>query len=115
MIDMAEKTNMISIKEYFDAKLDALEKSICLSRDTLNARLENMNEFRESLKDQTASFFTRKEHDFYAEKIESQLKSLELSRAILEGKASQKTMNVTLMLSIISIIIGVIALIVRSL
>jgi len=109
------KENMISIKEYFDTKLDALEKSICLSRDTLNARLESMNEFRESLKDQTTSFFTRKEHEFYAEKIETQLRSLELSRAVLEGKASQKTMNITLILSILSLAIGIVALFIKSL
>jgi len=56
------------IKMLFQMVLDRMEERFAdqeratkLASDTLNARLEGMNEFRSSMKDQAARFVTRRE------------------------------------------------------
>jgi hypothetical protein len=49
----------ITLKEYFDEKFRAADKALMLYNETMDKRLEGMNEFREALKDQTAKFITR--------------------------------------------------------
>lgn len=58
------------LKELFETKLEAIDKATFLANDTLKARLEQMNEFRNQLKDQAASFATRNEVDLKISSIE---------------------------------------------
>ena len=67
-----------------------------------------MNEFRESLKDQTAKYLPRAEYDIQHQRMIEDIKSLRESRASLEGKASQKSMFIILSISIISLIISIV-------
>lgn len=65
---MNEK-HIISLREYFDAKFEALEKSIELSRASMEKRLEGMNEFREQLNKQAGTFITKTELDLTLQNI----------------------------------------------
>ena len=75
---MTEKNNnfthkdSVSLRDYFDNKIDGLEDKINLQFQAQataltkaeaknDARLEGMNEFRAAMKDQAASFITRAE------------------------------------------------------
>jgi phosphoribosyl-AMP cyclohydrolase len=57
-----------------------LAESVQRATDTaaiaLDKRLETMNEFRSTMSDQTASFFTRQEHEAWSKGIETNLKEL---------------------------------------
>lgn len=82
-------STLISLKEYFDEKIDDLEEKIelqfKLSKEAVDKaevkndiRLESMNEFRNALKDQAASFLTRTEyemkHQLILQKLDTQQK-----------------------------------------
>jgi len=64
----------LDLKEYMDLKFNNIEKSTCLAQDNLNARLESMNEFRNSMKDQASNFITRNEHELLITKIDTDVK-----------------------------------------
>lgn len=134
----------ITLKEYFESRLNALEKATTIVANGLekattiaaagmDKRLEGMNEFREQLRDQTstfitrneheiivlritediknikafdASFFTRAEHQIYREKTENDIRILRESKATLDGKASQLSTNIALILAIAGLLIS---------
>ena len=58
-----KEQNNISLKEYFDTVINSVKESIKTAYDGMEKRLEGMNEFRDSLKDQAARFITRDELD----------------------------------------------------
>jgi hypothetical protein len=100
--------NSIPLKEYFDTRLNSIDKALGLASAQMEKRLEGMNEFRDALKDQAGRFITRAELEAYLDKINFNIKSLELSKATLEGKASQQSVILTALLSLCSLILGII-------
>jgi len=101
----------VSLKEYVDDKFLALEKSLTLARTDMDRRLEGMNEFRDQLNRQAATFVTRDTCSISSEKREADIRMLRESRATLEGKASQQSVYVTLALSFLSLLFGAISLV----
>jgi cysteine sulfinate desulfinase/cysteine desulfurase-like protein len=63
----------VSLKEYIETKLVALEKATEEAKSSLEKRLEGMNEFRAQLKDQTSTFITRVEFDALKESFQKQI------------------------------------------
>lgn len=85
------------IDRYFEAKLEWMDRHVdgqvrmidsntAKAASSIDKRLEGMNEFRDSLKDQASRFVTRQESAAKHEAIETRLKSIELSRATGEGR-----------------------------
>src|SRR3990167_6884014 len=103
----------ISLKEYFEAKLDNIEKSTSLARQSMDDRLARMNEFRDTLKDQASRFVTRDETYALLSKIDAKIDALELSKAMLEGKASQNSVNTALMFSVIGVIVSIVSILIK--
>jgi polyphosphate kinase len=97
------------LKNYMDIKFESIEKSTCLAQENLNTRLESMNEFRNSLKDQTAQYITRVEHDV----LKTQISVLEQNNARSEGKASMSSVYLGYIVAFIGIILGVIGIIIK--
>ena len=137
-MDKLKSENDISLREYFDTKIRALEKATEIAASGMDKRLEGMNEFRNQLKDQTFTFitrneiltiinrmnddlkilreqnselFTRKEHQTYLEKTDSDIRLLRESKANLEGKASQTSVNISLAIAVMSVILALMSLI----
>lgn len=108
---MADNVN--SLRELMLEKFSALKDSMELSRQSMEKRLEGMNEFREALKDQTAKFITRNEHEAMMNNYNKDIRELRESRAMLEGKASQSSLNIVLGVSLVAILISIIDLIIR--
>ena len=108
-----ENHNSISLKEYIEAKIGAVEKATTIASANLEKRLEGMNEFREALKDQTAKFITRNEHEAMMNNYNKDIRELRESRAMLEGKANQSSLNIVLGVSLVAILISIIDLIIR--
>jgi hypothetical protein len=76
------------IDRYFQSKIDTIHSEVNKAEVALSKRLEGMNEFRDTLKDQAAQLATRIEVDRQLSTIDERIKSLELSRANVEGKAA---------------------------
>jgi hypothetical protein len=94
--------------EKVNGDLRTLENSFNTANVGLEKRLEAMNEFRSQLKDQASGFFTRNEHDQFSKRIEEDIRSLRESRAQLEGKASQNSVNIAYVIAGVSMIISLI-------
>ena len=77
-----------------------------VSAAMLEKRLESMNEFRLQLKDQAGTFFTRNEHSTYMTSVEKDLRMLRESKANLEGKATQTSVNISTAIAVIGVMLG---------
>jgi hypothetical protein len=125
----------VSLKEYIESRLKAIEKAIELAQAANNIRLDTMNEFRGSLTDQASTFVSRQELSLTLAKLESEIKDLknrdsisrieyDTNHKVLEGKidvlntykdtmtgkASQSSVNIAYVISGIGIIIGLVGL-----
>jgi hypothetical protein len=129
---------MSAIQILLEQRIASIEKATIIANATMEKRLESMNEFRAQLKDQTITFITRTDHDNLVakldvglkevkdgiqkfisraeyesqiEKLETEIKELQLSRANLEGKASQSSVAVAYILSGIGLLLSIIGVI----
>lgn len=122
------KQDGVSLKEHFDDRLKSLEHTMCLkitaladktestrqfnqlailkAEDSINERLAGMNEFRAQMKDQTNTFVTATLFKNTQENTDSRINKLEKIAYIAEGKASQTSMLIALVGSVIGIILG---------
>lgn len=119
----------ISLREYFDMRFNNLEKAlderflaqekaIMVANEASNKRLEGMNEFRESLKDQATRFATRDELNSLSllistklDGIDKDIKAIQISDAVLSGKASQTQVIIAYVISILGVLFGIINLV----
>jgi len=108
----------ISIKEYFNQRLTDLEEKIQTIFDLnkiasdktetrIDSRLSVLNGFRE----QANEFVTKTEFTTCMKEVNANIKSLELNRATLEGKASQKALTVTTIIAFLGLLVGCVGLI----
>ena len=98
---MQENNNRVTLLQFVEAKFDALEKQWAseikanaeareLATKILNARLEHMNNFRSDC-------------EKYREGFEKELRPLREWQAVMEGKASQRSVYIVLAISLFNI------------
>ncbi len=95
--------------KYIEDRFLWLEKITTTTADGLERRLEGMNEFRDTLRDQASRFCTRDEMNTLHKLVEADLRTLRESAAELKGKASQNGLNVALLISVVGAVSGVIS------
>lgn len=105
--------NVVSLREYIEEKFMAAEKANTLFMDRLDDRLESMNQFREDLRRQAAAFLTRAEFDTSHARIVEDIRSLRESRAALEGRASQLSVQITFLLALAGLAVSLAALLLK--
>lgn len=112
-------SSYISVKDYVDSRFSAIQDATKSARDSMERRLDGMNEFRASLKDQADRFVGREEHSVIINKLDerikihdSDLKSLEITRAVVEGKASQTSVTVTFIFALLGVFISTASLVI---
>jgi hypothetical protein len=86
----------VSLRDYFDSRLDALEKATTLAKDNMELRLEVANEWRAQSKDREMERI--KEMEKFATKdslntLEAKVDTLRLNEKALAGKADQTTVD----------------------
>ena len=106
-----DRGNTVPLRDYFESRLHAIEKGIELADSKMQMRLQSMNEFRDALKDQAAEFVTDSEVCAKFDAIENRIKTLEISRAELSGKANQSTAMWAFGMGIAGMLISLIGLI----
>ncbi len=67
----------VSLRDLMEARVSAIEKELRLSRESLDKRLESMNEFREQMSDQQKSYLPRAEYYARHETLEKRIAGLE--------------------------------------
>ena len=100
----------VTLRDYIDKSLEARDKALEVAYNTLDRRLDGMNEFRNALRDQGFSFLSKAEYAVFKEGLEADIRSLRESRAELAGKADQKQVNIALILSVLGFVMGVISM-----
>ena len=98
----------VPLRDYFEARVTALEKASEVSARALDRRLDAMNEIREAMRDMSSGMATRSELDAAKENIEKDLRALREFRAELGGKASQQQANVALALALLSLVMSIV-------
>jgi hypothetical protein len=116
----------VSLKEYllellderkaeFNTRFESMDRAINVATEALDKRLDSMNEFRNALKDQTATFITKSDYQSKHDELVKQIEDLKLSRATMEGKADQNSVNIAYIITFIGLIISIISLLLRFL
>ena len=124
----------VSLRDYVDARIAALEKATQVATAALDLRLAAMNEFRASMSDIANRSATRVEFDQMRERmnqfalasdidnvnarittlmnqIDDDIRSLRESRAVLEGKASQSSVMWAILLALAGLLLSAIGLV----
>jgi hypothetical protein len=83
--------------------LDSKDQALGLASSALRDKLEEMNKFRDQIKTERADFLHVNVYQVQHDRVVTDIKDLQLSKAMLEGKASQSAVMVTLAISIIGI------------
>jgi hypothetical protein len=107
----------VSLREHLEDKINDLDKRVDLINrmnqiavdkavSVIDDRLTIMNEFRNAMKDQQSTFVTKAQFDIACER----LKSLEITGAKIEGKASQKEVTLAQVGAALGVILGMISL-----
>lgn len=106
-------TQIHSTEKLFDARVSATERAIVVAAGLMDKRVDGLNEVRTQLKEQFATLMPRAEICPTISRITDDIRSLQLSKATLEGKASQMSVNIALFISILSLILGSIHVVLR--
>ena len=112
----------VPLEKYLDKRLDALEslmvtrfdaadKATVLFQIALEARLEGLNEWRQQSKDRERDFMPRSEYQLHHDQVCSDVRELRESRAELEGKASQKSVNLAVILTVFALFLSALGVI----
>jgi len=119
----------VSLKEHYDKLIEqvcktlderfkAQEKANDLQQEMSNKKFEQQNEWRGAFTDREKAFITRADHEALVlllntkeDALKKDIKSLEITRATLDGKASQSQLNLTFAFTFVSLILGIIGII----
>jgi len=108
---MAQET--VPLRRYVEMLIGNVKESVKTAYASMEKRLEGMNEFRDTLKDQASKFVTRDEMNAKFDALDKQVDDLRMSKATLDGKASQQAVTTALMISLAGIILGIIGIIIN--
>jgi len=101
----------VSLKEHFDQRFTDIQRAVDKAEQTINTRLEGMNEFRAAMKDQQATMATKDD----VNRVRQRLSDLETVADRAAGKADQASVDRVLVMSMIALGISVITFVLRLL
>lgn len=105
----------ITLRDYFERLIAEQNKATGLAYQSMERRLDGMNEFRDTLRDQGLSFLTKAEYYTFKTRLEEDIRTLRESKAMLEGKASQSSVNFVTAMAVIGIVLSVVSIAMRLL
>ena len=109
-----EVNGSVSIKDYIDARLEAVARGVDKAEATLAVRLTHMNEFREQLKDQSNRFITREEVCVILRPITEDIRELRDFVATHRGRASQSSVIYLGALSLCGFLLALLGIYLRA-
>lgn len=114
----------ITLKEYVDLRFDQSQMALILAERTLKTHLDQLNEFKEALQQQTNNYATKNELDLKLDRWISEyrtaheavcrdIENLEKFQTVIETKASQSQVNIALLISVVGTIIAILGLVTK--
>lgn len=107
-IEQYSEAQIAALVEQVDLRFENIKESTAREVVTMSARLELLNEFRNSMKDQAATYLTRATFEARMEALMQKIEALETYRNRSEGKSAA-------MSAVISITIGVVVTLINIL
>jgi hypothetical protein len=105
--------NMVSMLKYVDTIAANQKEQIEQARASMEKRLDGMNEFRSTLKDQALSYMTRAEWQTAHTSMQGDIRQLQAASSTREGSSSGRDASFATVLSIMSLVltavIGIVA------
>ena len=101
------------LKEYVNIRFEAENNARVSAYNSMEKRLEGMNEFRRTIEDQGSRMITRAEHQETHNALNEDIRSLRESRAEINGKASQTSMLAALLIATLGVILSGLSFIIR--
>lgn len=95
-----------TLKEHFDQRLSDMDKAVVAAKEESKEWKAQANEWRGTMNDKDDRFALKTE----TERMRDDIKTLQLSEATLAGKASTNSVYISLIISAISIGIGIAAI-----
>jgi len=105
--------DIVSLRDYVDTRLCAIEHTIKVSNEQINYRLTNMNKFREKFDILTSTLVSKQEFNDCIKSLHSDVENLKLFQAELKGKASQASVNIANAIAITGLVIGLLSLLLK--
>lgn len=104
----------VSLKEYFERILaeykETMADALSIRSKETERRLDALNGEEERLRNMQTTYLPRTEYVLQHDRLKDDIESLKLSRAELQGKASQASVVIAYIISFLSIILGLIGL-----
>ena len=94
------------LKEYTDKRFEAMDKATAISNEAFGHRLEALNDVRRTS-------IPRSEYCAVIERMERQIRELELSKAELAGKASQSAVANAQILALLGLLLGIVGIVLK--
>lgn len=98
-----------------DDKFIALEQARELAFNNLEKRLDGMNEIRDQLREQATTFVQKVECNPTKDRFAEDIRILTASKNILEGKASQKSVNMAIFIAFTGLVMSIVGIIIAIL
>ncbi len=117
------QAEMVTLRDHLETRLQALELATTVASTSMDKRLDAMNEFRDTLKDQATRFATVQDVDLKLNRtadvlaarmavLERAERELATFRDQMQGKANAGTVYLAWILSAIGIILSVASLLI---
>jgi hypothetical protein len=98
---------------YLDAVVDALKEATTVAKDSMEHRLDNMNGFRDSLRDQATRMVFKEQYDSDMKQLRRELDEVKKYGHVDEGREQQRTSDSSIIFAIIAVVISVIGIIIK--
>jgi hypothetical protein len=97
----------------FDERFQFQRDAVSTALASMDKRLDGMNEFRASLQDQTKNQVSKSEFQTFKDATDKDIRMLRESKAELDGMASQSSVNLSLGISVLGLLVGSISIVMR--
>jgi hypothetical protein len=102
------KAKIKSVSKLSKERYNNIVKATDVAKESSDRRLDGMNEFRASLKDQNATFVPRSEYKVQTDKLDHDIQDLKEFKAMHEGKATMGSVYIAYILAALGVIVSVI-------
>lgn len=106
-VDRYFEDRIRGVDRHFEAQVKGINDNVKSAAFDLGKRLEGMNEFRDTLKDQAGRLATKDELNQHIKAIDDRVKSLEMTKANFDGKVAIVSIGVA---SVVSILVSILTI-----
>ena len=121
---MTEQELTVGLKEHLEARIEDLhrlieysfaehEKALTLASKNLDARLDRLNELRETVEDHEHRYATKESYENRMNRVDLDLRELRDAKNRLEGKASQNSVIYAWVMSGTALLASLLGLLIR--